>query len=163
VLNQIVGGWETSSIVTLQNGTPLDTTSWDSAGTSFVPASTRLNCMAGVDPVLDNPTANHYLNPAAFANSIAGQYGNCGRNNLIGPKQVNIDFSVIKNFRITERQALQFRMEMFNAPNHVQWGNPNANWGNQNAPPAAPAASFGQIRSTIARMRQIQLALKYNF
>jgi hypothetical protein len=106
-------------------------------GRNFFSPSTRLNCVAGVSPVIDNPTANRYLNPAAFANSIAGQYGNCGRNNLIGPKQVNIDFSAIKNFRITERQALQFRMEMFNAPNHVQWGNPNANWGNQNAAPAA--------------------------
>ena len=163
VVNQIVGGWETSSIITLQSGPPIDTTSWDSAGTSFVPASTRLNCVAGISPVLDNPTADHYLNPAAFANSIAGQYGNCGRNNLRGPKQANVDFSAIKNFRITERQALQFRMEMFNAPNHVEWGNPNANWGNQNAAPAAPSASFGQIRSTAARMRQIQFALKYNF
>jgi hypothetical protein len=103
------------------------------------------------------------LNPVAFANSIAGQNGNCGRNNVIGPKQVNIDFSAIKNFRITERQALQFRMEMFNAPHHVQWGSPNGNWGNQNAAPAGPASSFGQIRGAAARMPQIQFALKYNF
>jgi hypothetical protein len=58
---------------------------------------------------------------------------------------VNIDFSTIKDFRITEGQALQFRMEMFNAPNHVEWGSPNASWGNQNAPPLPPASSFGQI------------------
>lgn len=93
-----------------------------------------------------------YLNPAAFSNSIAGQYGNCAHNNLRGPRQINFDFSTIKDFRITERQALQFRMEMFNAPNHVELGSPNANWGNQNAAPAGPAS-----------MRQIQFALKYNF
>lgn len=158
IVNQIAGGWQLSSIVVAQSGPPIDTTSWDSAGTSFVPASTRLNCVAGVKPVLDHPNADHYLNPAAFANSIAGQYGNCGRNNLIGPKQVNVDFSTIKDFKVTERQALQFRFEMFNAPNHVEWGSPNANWGNQNAPPAGPASSFGQIRSTATKMRQIQFA-----
>ncbi len=163
IVNQLVGGWQMSSILTMQSGPPLDTTSWDSAGTSFVPASTRLNCVAGVNQVLDHPTADHYLNPAAFANSIAGQFGNCGRNNLIGPRQVNLDFSTIKDFRVKEGQALQFRMEMFNAPNHVEWGSPNANWGNQNAAPAPPASSFGQIRTTAARMRQIQFALKYNF
>ena len=110
--------------------------------------------------VLPNPTANAYLNPAAFSNTVAGQYGTCARNNLVGPKQVNFDFSTIKDFRIAERQALQFRMEMFNAPNHVEWGSPSASWGSSNV--AAPA-SFGQIRGTAASMRQIQFALKYNF
>ncbi len=163
ILNQIVGGWQVSTIATAQNGNALDTTSWDSAGTSFVPASTRLNCGAGVNPILANHTADAYLNSAAFSNSIAGQYGNCARNNLRGPRQVNFDFSTIKDFRITEKHALQFRMEMFNAPNHVELGSPNANWGNQNAAPAGPASSFGQIRGTVTTMRQIQFALKYNF
>ena len=163
VLNQVVGGWHVSTIATAQSGNTLDTTSWDSAGTSFVPSSTRLNCTAGVDPVFPNHTADAYLNPAAFSNSIAGQYGNCARNNLRGPRQINLDFSSIKDFRITERQALQFRIEMFNAPNHVELGSPNGSWGNQNAAPAGPASSFGQIRSTVNNMRQIQFALKYNF
>ena len=163
IVNQIVGGWQLSSIFLAQSGAPLDTTSWDSAGTSFVPASTRLNCVAGVSPYLPNATPEHWLNPAAFFNSLPGQYGNCGRNNLIAPKQVNLDFSTIKDFRITERQAVQFRMEMFNALNHPEWAAPNANWGNQNLPPAAPSTSFGQITGTITRMRQIQFALKYNF
>jgi hypothetical protein len=160
IVNQLVGGWQVSTITTLQSGLPIDTTSWDSAGTSFSPPSNRINCVAGVSQVLPDPNANAYLNPAAFSNTLAGQYGNCARNNLISPKQVNIDFSTIKDFRITERQALQFRMEMFNAPNHVEWGSPSASWGSSNV--AAPS-SFGQIRSTAANMRQIQLALKYNF
>jgi hypothetical protein len=162
-VNEVVGGWQLSTIALVQRGLPIDTTGWDSAGTNFNPSSNRINCTAGVNPVLPNPTANAYLNPAAFTNPVAGTFGNCARNNLIAPRQVNIDFSAIKDFRVTERQALQFRMEMFNAPNHVEWGSPNANWGNQNAPPLPPAASFGQIRSTVANMRQIQFALKYNF
>jgi hypothetical protein len=109
---------------------------------------------------LPNPNANAYLNPAAFANTVAGQYGSCARNDLISPRQVNFDFSTIKDFRIAERQALQFRIEMFNAPNHVEWGSPSASWGSSNV---APPSSFGQIRSTVASMRQIQFALKYNF
>jgi len=159
IVNQAVGGWQVSTITTLQNGLPIDTTSWDSAGTSFNPNSNRINCLSA-DQVLPNPTANGYFNPAAFANTVAGQFGTCARNNLIAPKQVNIDFSAIKDFRFTERQSLQFRMEMFNAPNHVEWGSPNASWGSSNV---AVSTSFGQIRSTAANMRQIQFALKYNF
>ena len=160
IVNQVVGGWQVSTIATLQNGLPIDTASWDSAGTSFNPNSNRINCVADVNQVLPNPTANNYLNPAAFTNTVAGQFGNCARNNLRGPRQVNIDFSTIKDFRIAERQALQFRLEMFNAPNHVELGSPSASWGSSNA---APPSSFGQIRGTAANMRQLQLALKYNF
>src|SRR5450432_3244845 len=150
IVNQVVGGWQVSTITTLQSGLPIDTTSWDSAGTSFSPNSNRINCVAGMNQVLPNPTANAYLNPAAFTNTVAGTYGTCARNNLISPKQVNFDFSTIKDFRIAERQALQFRMEMFNAPNHVELGNPATGWGNSNV---LPQATFGTITSTRASMR----------
>jgi hypothetical protein len=159
IVNQIVGGWQVSTITTLQSGLPIDTTSWDSAGTSFNPNSNRINCISP-DQVLPNPTANAYFNPAAFSNTVAGQYGTCARNNLKGPHQVNIDFSTLKGFRFTESKSLEFRMEMFNAPNHVQWGSPSTSWGSSNV--AAPA-SFGQIRGTAANMRQIQFALRLKF
>jgi hypothetical protein len=160
VLNQVVGGWQVSTITTLQSGSTTETASWDSAGVVFSPNGNRTNCYAGVNQVFDNPTAAAYFNPAAFYNTVAPEFGNCARNNLRGPKQVNIDFSTFKDFRIAERQALQFRLEMFNTPNHVELGTPNAGWGSSNK---APAASFGTITSTRATMRQIQFALKYNF
>ncbi len=163
IADRVVGGWQLSTIFTAQNGAPLNTTGWDAAGTNFVPSSNRLNCTGAASYVRDNPTANAYLNVAAFANTVAGTYGTCGRNVLRGPNQINADFSVIKDIHITEGHALQMRAEMFNVANHVQWAAPNANWGNQNAAPAGPAASFGQIRGTLNNMRQIQIALKYNF
>ena len=58
----------------------------------------------------------------AFRNTVAGEFGNCGRNVLIAPSQWNVDFSAMKDFRITEGHAIQFRMEMFNAPNHPGLG-----------------------------------------
>lgn len=160
-LNQVVGGWQVSTITTWQSGAITETASYDSAGVVFSPNGERLNCVAGVDPVLPNPNATHWYNSAAFSNPVAGTFGNCGRDTLRGPKQVNIDFSTIKDFRITERQALQFRMEMFNAPNHVELGTPAANWGGSSG--VAPPSNFGSITSTRANMRQIQFALKYNF
>jgi hypothetical protein len=120
-----------------------------------------LNCVAGVNPVLPNANQNGWYNPAAFSNPVAGTFGNCARNNLRGPKQVNFDFSTIKDFRITESQALQFRLEMFNAPNHVELGTPTPSWNGSSG--AAPPSNFGVITSTLANMRQIQFALKYNF
>ena len=130
------------------------------SGVVFSPNGNRTNCVAGADPLLPNPNSNGYFNPVAFYNTVAPEFGNCARNNLRGPKQVNFDFSVIKDFRITEKHAVQFRMEMFNAPNHVELGTPLTGWGSSNK---NPVASFGTITSTRANMRQIQFALKCNF
>src|SRR5712692_10053384 len=104
VVNELVGSWQLSVIATAQSGQALDTGSWDSPGTGFS-VSNRLNCVAGVNPVFSNPTSHGWFNPAAFSNTVVPLFGNCARNNLIGPKQVNFDFSAIKDFRLAERQT----------------------------------------------------------
>ena len=160
-VDEVVGGWQLSTITTMQSGSITETGSWDSAGVVFSPNGERLNCLVGIDPVLPNPNQNGWYNAAAFSNPVAGTFGNCGRDTLRGPKQVNFDFSALKDFRIAEGHALQFRLEMFNAPNHVELGTPGATWGGSSN--VAPPSNFGVITSTRASMRQIQMALKYNF
>jgi hypothetical protein len=160
VMNQVVGGWQVSTITTLQSGGVATTSSWDSGGTNFITNATRLNCVAGVDPVLPNPNQNGWYNPAAFTNTLAGTFGNCSRNNLRGPWRGTQDFSIIKLFPIAERTNLEFRTEMFNAPNHVILNNPTASWSNGASP--TPSGNFGKITGA-GNMRQIQFALKLNF
>lgn len=160
VVNQVLGGWQLSTITTVQSGTSINPESWDSAGMGAgFPHSNRLHCVAGANPVAENPTPDRYFVREAFRNPVAGEFGNCGRNSLIAPSTWNVDFSTMKDFRLAERHSLQFRMEMFNAPNHPAWGRPSAAWGTQNA---TPNAAFGRIRST-SQLRQIQFALKYFF
>jgi len=161
IVNHVVGNWQVSTITTIQSGAVTETSTYDSAGVVFSPNGARLNCLAGVPQVRSNPGQNGWYNPAAFFNPVPGTFGNCARDNLRGPRQVNIDFSAIKDFHIAERQSLQFRMEMFNAPNHVELGTPSASWGGSSS--VTPPSNFGFITSTRASMRQIQFALKYNF
>ncbi len=162
VLNQIVGGWQASTITTLQSGGTVNTSSWDSGGTNFISNATRLNCNSGVDPVLPNHNQNGWYNPAAFSNPVSATFGNCGRNPLRGPWMGNQDVSIFKFFRITESKNVEYRMEMFNAPNHVLLNvGGQLNWNNGSN--AAPATSFGRITGTSGPMRQIQMALKFNF
>jgi len=161
IVNHLVGNWQVSTISTIQSGAVTETSTYDSAGVVFSPNGARLNCVAGASPVQPNPGQNGWYNPAAFSNPIPGTFGNCARDNLRGPRQVNMDFSTIKDFHFTERQSLQFRMEMFNAPNHVELGTPSASWGGSSS--VTPPSNFGYITSTRANMRQIQFALKYNF
>ena len=63
----------------------------------------------------------------------------------------NLDFSVFKNFHVTERLTAEFRGEAFNLANTVQFGLPNATLGSN---------QFGVISTQANSPRQVQLGLK---
>jgi hypothetical protein len=66
-----------------------------------------------------------WVNPAAFALPAQGTFGTMGRNQLYGPGFKDVDFSVLKNFRISERFNLQFRTEIYNLFNWANFAPPN--------------------------------------
>jgi hypothetical protein len=167
VVNQVVGNWQISTITTMQSGSSVDTSAWDSGQTGFVTVANRLNCVPGVNPVLPGNNQNAWYNSAAFSNPLIATFGNCSRNSLRGPWLGNEDISIIKHFPIHEGHTLEFRMEMFNAPNHVLLAAPgDLGWGGGSG--VAPVSTFGTITGTVnpsgtGGMRQIQFALKYLF
>ncbi|MDX2181473.1 MAG: carboxypeptidase regulatory-like domain-containing protein [Bryobacteraceae bacterium] len=151
----IVGGWQTNTIFTWQTGLPftpqLQAPVANAGGSrpdrikdGSIKAPTRA---AWFDPSLN--TANSaWRTPAQFT------YGNGGRNILYGPGRVNLDFSIFKNFAITERFKLEYRSEFFNLTNTPQFGLPNSSIG-------SPAA--GTITGLSGPNRQIQMALRLAF
>ncbi len=156
ILNGIAGGWQLGSILTYQSGFPL-TISANARDTSNIGAGfDRPNAVAGVDPVLprDQQTTEHFFNTKGFAPQVFGSFGNVGRDTMIGPRTLNLDASLIKDFKFTENKFLQFRWEMFNTLNHPNWGDPNTNFF---------SGGFGTIASTRTAMRQMQFALKLVF
>ena len=76
-----------------------------------------------------------------------------GNGSVRGPATWSTDISLAKNFQVTEKTNLQFRADMFNATNHVNYGGPTAG---QNS------AVFGQI-SGAGGMRVVQLNAKFRF
>jgi hypothetical protein len=121
----------------------------------------RADLVAGISVVPSNSNVpSNQLNPAAFAVPV-GHYGTLGRNALIGPGAVNFDTSFFKDFKMTERQTIQFRAEFFNIFNHPQFSNPSAALNN--------LPFFGQTIGTVNTVegfntsRQIQFALRYSF
>jgi hypothetical protein len=83
----------------------------------------------------------------------AGQFGNAGRNIVNGPAYQQWDFSAIKNIPIHESMNLQFRAELFNIFNNVNFLLPVNDINSPN---------FGQI-SAARPGRIVQLALKFSF
>jgi len=110
----------------------------------FGPVTAANFCAAGVD----NGTC-------AFGRPADGQLGSVGVGTLRAPSFFNLDASIGKKFYVTERQYLDFRMEMFNAFNHASWGAPGRDITNPGA--------FGQITSQVQNPRNIQFGLKYYF
>jgi len=154
-LRHTLGGWSTNGIATLETGTPIN----------FI--SGRDNSMSGVNqdradlvgnPFLDasrprGELVQRFFNTAAFATNAIGTFGTVGRNIMSGPGLINLDFGAVKNFVLTERIRLQFRGEIFNIANRVNFNNPNTN---QSSP------QFGFITAA-GSPRVSQLALKLNF
>jgi hypothetical protein len=96
------------------------------------------------------------INVAGGSGPNDGRFGTLGRNTFRGPGFHNFDLSLIKNLPIgssanPERAVLQFRMEVFNAFNLVNFGLPNN---------VLLGTGFGLISRTSGPSRQIQLSLK---
>jgi hypothetical protein len=155
VVRSIAGGWEVNGIFTVQSGAPFSVTSGVDNSQSAINLD-RANLVGNAVLSGDRPKSqviHEYFNTAAFTVNTPGTFGNSGRNILIGPRSVNLDFGAIRSFRIMERYTLQFRAESFNIFNHANLANPTAN---------VSSANFGIITSAGAP-RVIQLALKLNF
>ena len=70
---------------------------------------------------LYSPPAGFFLNPAAYAAPLPGQWGNAGRNSITGPSQFSLDASVGRTFRVSDRLNLDVRIDSTNALNHVNF------------------------------------------
>ncbi len=160
-----LGGWQVNGIVTAMSGTPFtifDSTDVSDQGgapeiTGF--SANRPNVVSGQDPNSGPKTVSAWLNRAAFAqvipdpNSPVQQFGNAGRNIGVGPRYSDWDFSIFKNFRVTESKDIQFRAEFFNILNHPNFRLPDSD---------ISSPTFNQIQAALPP-RVVQLALKFLF
>jgi hypothetical protein len=154
-----VTGWQISGVGTFQSGRPFSITDEDFSGFLFASTGPRPNIRPGAThadlttkgPV--NERITNYFNRSALVSSGA-QFGNLGRNVVMGPDQRRLDVSIIKRTRLTERASLEFRAEGYNIANNPAFRNPEEDLSN---------ASFGTITRTRGGPRVIQLGLKLRF
>ena len=181
IARQVLGGWQVNGIYTIRTGFPFTVNQGNTMNTASSPAlPDRL-----ANGKASNPTTDRWFDPSAFAllscqdSRFPGlcHYGNSGVGILDGPRFNNLDFSLLKNFRIHEGMNLQFRTEFFNIANHPNFNLPNRTL--RTGPsylPALPGGAYpiqnigakdsgqpGQIGSTIQPMRIIQLAMRFTF
>lgn len=119
---QAIGGWQVSGITRIANGLPINVTqpSGQSIAGNLVTTSAvaqRPNLIG--DPYSHSGNGKQYLNYAAFRVPSAGTYGNLKYDAIKGPLFDNWDAALQKNITIHEGIGMEFRAEMFNAPNHL--------------------------------------------
>jgi len=155
IASRVLGNWQMNGVVQLRSGQPYNlAVSGDVANIgSSVPwwNYARPNLVGNPQPA--HPTAAEWFNPAAFA-VPSFSYGNFGRNVLRTPSVANADFSLFKNFVLTESTTLSFRAEFFDIFNIQNYGAPDGLIGD-------PAA--GRITSNVIPPRQIQFGLHLAF
>jgi hypothetical protein len=146
----ILGGWQISPAISAATGLPFTVTANatplganGSSQTANLVGAYRV--IGGQPPVTGHTCAAtdltcHYFDPSAFAVPAPGTYGNTGRDAFRGPGYFNMNLSLARQFKLTERFGLQFRADAMSFTNTPHFNNPNATVG---------AANFGVITSTL--------------
>jgi hypothetical protein len=167
LLQETLGGWEVSSIVTWQSGNPFSIQAagfnWnedDSGSKQYLDRADRVAGQAlKVHQGARSQWLKSYFNTAAFVNNANGTFGNSGKDIMFGPHYFGDDSAVMKSWDLVEGVKLQFRWEAFNALNHPTFGNPTGDYGNTVA-----WGNFGKIGTTgNIPPRVMQGALKLTF
>jgi Carboxypeptidase regulatory-like domain len=175
-------GWEVSGVTIFQSGLPFSILD-SGAGTAFLGAgstpllgaelasgatiadgythgsiASRLNGYVNINNFTPVPilAANQAECNSGNTNYCVTGFGDLGRNIYRGPSQQNWDFSLIKNFHITERQSLRFTADFFNLWNHANFANPVST-------DVESPGNFGVITSTKGVPRLIQFSLRWAF
>jgi hypothetical protein len=167
LLNQIVGGWQTTEIFQARSGDPLTLAySPDANANNEVSGLITINGRNAYRPSLTGSAIKSsnrayssslggipYLNSSAYAVPAANvPFGNSPRNAVRGFGFWELDMGLSKDFQLTEKLQFQFRAEAFNLTNQSNFGDPNPLLG----------TTFGVIKSTLPA-RQLQFAGKFVF
>lgn len=164
IVDTIAGGWELGNLIVVQDGSLFTITSGRSTFTNYT--NTRMNysgSKAGSVTYNADGSVQFYnaTQIAGFTFPNAGDFGNSGRNSFRGPGYFDIDTSLVKRFKITERHAITFRAEAYNLLNKTNFKNPTVDPTN--------LATFGRFNQTqgpassTSSARTLQLTLRYDF
>jgi hypothetical protein len=155
----LLDGWQLSGVFSAQTGLPVNITNSASSWPGSRPDAAGLpesqvyvsNYQSGL---------HQYLNPAAFIaipiSSLSGatiRDGNLGHNALRAPGLVNLDASIGKEFRLTERFRLRMRADTFNTLNHTNLTGLVTT--------SNTTGTFGQLTQATARTMQIGARLTF--
>jgi len=171
IVNQVLGHWQVSGILTLQSGFPFTVLSgFDYSNSGSTSARPDRTCSGvGRKTVASWYDASCFTIGALQQALLGGspRFGNSGRNILDGPGIAGLDFALYKDFSLSERFKLRFRAEAYNIFNQAHFGLPNSTCNTTSTSTCAPGPTdFGNNVGRIGgagEPRDIQFGLKLLF
>lgn len=180
LVDTVLGGWQLSTIFTLESGTPYTVTVGTSDNSGALAGSWYPNVVGNA--TLANPSINGYFNICtelqgggtfptgctnpAWAIPASGTFGNSGRNTLRGPGIEDVDVSLGKNFRVPlprETGNLQIRFDAMNSLNHPNFSTPNASINTSNAGIINSTTGNYNTTNNAFGPRSLQLGARFSF
>ncbi len=163
VVRNVLAGWGVAGVTSFQSGAPNSVTvPQDIARIGVASSRASVNGEPYLPP--DQRTLSRWFNAAAFllpAQMTLGQFGNTGRNILIGPGFEVWDLSLVKNFSFgAERVRLQFRAEAFNILNHANFTSIGTSATFNSS--GQPSGTFGAVTGS-GPGRTLEFGLKFMF
>ncbi len=158
-VDRLIGGWNLSGLLRLSSGRPFSVFAGSNTFNSVVGSFANCTrCSRSDGAVRQEDGLVWYFDPTErgrFTAPGTGELGNTGRNYFRGDRFVNLDFSLAKKTRLSERFQLELRADFTNVTNSPSFGFPTT---------TTTSATFGRIRDTVSSSsRQTMLAAKVNF
>lgn len=163
-VNELIGGWMATGLVTFHTGTPLTISDAGDYNVNYDISAFGILAPGAAMPANSlqfdsNGIPSIFANPSAVNSFVGAGPGVVGTRGILrGPHFFDTDMALSKSFRMPwEKQTLSFRAEAFNLFNNVEWGVPNLSLANP--------ATFGEITAYAygAAPRVMQMALRYTF
>jgi len=119
----LLGGWQVNGLLTMYTGAPFSVTS--AGGSLNAPGNNQTADQIKPEVEIIG-TRDLWFDTTAYAPVTAARFGTGGWDQLRGPGLINLDLSIYRAFRVTERVGLQFRAESFNMTNTPHFANPRS-------------------------------------
>jgi hypothetical protein len=152
--SKILGGWRLGGFAQAQSGQPLNFSNTDNTCNCYTNGTQGVNISGPVRLTSNfNPGSSTWFNTSVFSNPAAYTFGNAGPGLIDAPGLFTINTNLTRRFPVTERLAIEFRMDAFNLLNWVNFNAPSTTYG---------SPGFGNVTSAQSG-RILQYAAKFFF
>lgn len=151
VAKWVLGNWQFSGIFTDHTGFPLTVSGPDNSGTKSRGA--KANCIAPITYQNGVGEGATWFGTSSFTTAPIGTFGTCANGTVIGPGLVDWDFSIAKEFSISESKRFEFSSQFINSLNTPVFQAPST---------GVTSSTFGEVLSS-QYQRNIQFGLKFYF